>query len=148
MLPKLKYIKKEKNRGRKETRIVKVYENYLNKENRKNWESVRSIIQVDRIVKEKGKTSKETAYFISDLGADAQYFYEATRNHWNIESFHYIKDVTFLEDRWKVRTGNAPANYSIMRTLAINIFRQNGFNKIQEVVERCANNVGFMAGLF
>jgi predicted transposase YbfD/YdcC len=67
--------------------------------------------------------------------------------HWNIESFHYIKDKTFLEDDWKVKTKNAPANYSIIRNLAINIFRHRGYDQIQEVVEKCANNVGFMMSL-
>jgi predicted transposase YbfD/YdcC len=127
-----------------------VYDNDLSEENRKNWKSIRSLIQVTRIVIEKEKTKQEVAYFISNLDSNtsARYFLQAIRNHWGIESFHYSKDVTFLEDKWKVRTKNAPVNYSLMRTLAINIFRQNGFQKIQEVMERCANNVRFMRGLF
>jgi len=127
-----------------------VYDNDLNQETRKNWKSIRSLIQVIRIITEKEKTKQEVSYFISNLNANtsARYFAEAIRNHWKIESFHYIKDVTFSEDKWRVRTKNAPLNYSLMRTLSINIFRQNGFQKIQEVMERCANNVGFMRGLF
>lgn len=127
-----------------------MYDNDLNEENRKNWKSVQTLIQVTRIVTEKEKTTQEVAYFISNLDSStsARYFSQAVRNHWKIESFHYIKDVTFSEDKWKVRMKNAPVNYSLMRTLAINIFRQNGFQKIQEVVERCANNVRFMRGLF
>ena len=34
-----------------------------------------------------------------------------------------------------------------MRNLAINIFRHRGFDCIQEAIEKCANNVGFMMGL-
>lgn len=128
---------------------MKVYENCLNEENKKKWEGVRSIIEVERIIKIKEKTTKEIAYFITDLkpAIGAKYFYEGIRSHWQIESFHYIKDKTFLEDNWKVRTKNAPANYSIIRNLAINIFRNRGFNCIQEAVEKCANNVGFMMRL-
>ena len=133
-----------------EGRKVKVYPVNLSKERRKKWNSVRSIIQVHRQVKEKGETREETAYFISDLPSTtpAKYFYEGTREHWHIESFHYIKDVVFLEDKWKVRTKNAPGNYSLIRNMVINIFRQHEFESIQATIEKCANNVPFMMGLF
>lgn len=144
-----KYAKKEKNKGRVEKRTVRVYENNLNRQNKKKWESVRSIIEVKRETTTKGKLSKETAYFISDLKPTmgAKYFYEGIRSHWQIETFHYIKDKTFLEDAWKVKTKNAPANYSLIRNLAINIFRNRGFDCIQEAIEKCANNVPFMMSL-
>jgi len=105
---------------------------------------------VERVVEFKKKTTKEIAYFISDLKPEtgARYFCEGIRDHWQIESFHYIKDKTFLEDAWKVKTKNASANYSIIRNLAINIFRNRGFDCIQEAIEKCANNVEFMLGLF
>ena len=144
-----KYSKKEKNRGRIEKRTVKIYKNNLNEFNKKKWKSVNSIIEVERIVTKKEKTTKEIAYFISDLKPEigAKYFFESIRAHWQIESFHYIKDKTFLEDAWKVKTKNAPANYSIIRNLSINIFRHRGYDCIQEVIEKCANNVEFMMSL-
>lgn len=145
-----KYSRKEKNRGRIEKRTLKIYKNHLNEFNKEKWKSVNSIIEVERVVKIKDKTTKEIAYFISDLKPEtgAKYFFESIRLHWQIESFHYIKDTTFLEDAWKVKTKNAPANYSIIRNLAINIFRHRGLNCIQEAIEKCANNVGFMMSLF
>ncbi len=144
-----KYSKKEKNKGRMEKRTVKVYKSKLNKENKKKWKSVQSIIEVKRETVDKGKLSKETVYFISDLKPEigAKYFYQGIRNHWQIETFHNIKDKAFLEDDWKVRTKNAPANYSLIRNLAINIFRQHGFDCIQAIIEKCANNVPFMMTL-
>ena len=132
-----------------EKRTVKVYKNNLNKENKKKWGSINSIIEINREIIIRGKTSKEIAYFISDLKPEigAKYFYQGIRSHWQIETFHYIKDKTFLEDDWKVRTKNAPANYSIIRNLAINIFRQHKFECIQATIEKCANNVPFMMSL-
>ena len=128
---------------------MKVSKNNLDEANKKKWESVNSIIEVERIVKFKEKTTKEIAYFISDLKPEvgAKYFYEGIRSHWQIESFHYIKDKTFLEDDWKVKTKHAPANYSLIRNLAINIFRNRGFDCIQKAIEKCANNVPFMLSL-
>ena len=104
---------------------------------------------MDRLVKCKGKEAKETAYFISSLSSktDAKIFNEGIRGHWNIESFHYIKDVVFGEDKSKVKTKNSPCNYSIIRNLVINIFRKNNLHKMQETIEKCANNVPFMMSL-
>lgn len=126
-----------------------MYKNNLNKLNKKKWKSVNSIIEVERIIAFKKKTTEEIAYFISDLKPEtgAKYFFESIRSHWQVESFHYIKDKTFLEDAWKIKTKNAPANYSIIRNLAINIFRNRGLDCIQEAIEKCANNVGFMMSL-
>lgn len=126
-----------------------MYKNNLNKLNKKKWKSVNSIIEVERIIKIKEKTTKEIAYFISDLKpkTGSKYFFESIRSHWQIESFHYIKDKVFLEDDWKVKTKNAPANYSIIRNLVINIFRQHKFNCIQAMIEKCANNIPFMMTL-
>lgn len=146
-----RYYKKEKNKGRIEKRTVTVYKNKLNKENKRKWKSIQSVIEVKRKVTDnKGKISKETAYFISDLKpkTGAKYFYQGTRNHWQIEVFHNIKDKAFLEDDWKVKVKNAPANYSLIRNLVINIFRQHDFDCIQAIIEKCANNVPFMMSLF
>ena len=111
---------------------------------------MKSFVQVHRKVACRGKITEETAYFISSLPPQTKVrvFNEGVRSHWNIESFHYIKDVTFGEDRSKVKTGNAPVNYSLVRNLAINIFRKNNLHKIQEATEKCANNVPFMMSLF
>lgn len=127
-----------------------MYKSNLDTRNKKKWDNVRSVIEVKREVTNKGKLSEEIAYFISDLPHEigARYFYEGVRNHWQIETFHYIKDKTFLEDDWKVRTKNAPANYSLLRNVCINIFRQHGFECMQATVEKCANNVPFMMSLF
>lgn len=105
---------------------------------------------MNRIVKHKDKVTEETVYFISSLSpkTEARVFNEGIRSHWSIESFHYIKDVIFGEDRSKVKTKNAPCNYSIIRNLVINIFRKNNLHSIQATVERCANNVPFMMSLF
>ncbi len=116
----------------------------------KKWSGLKSIIEVKRTVILKEKETKETAYFISSLPAtmSARKLNKGVRNHWKIESFHHIKDVTFREDKWKVKTKNAPANYSLIRNLVINIFRRNGFESMQATIEKCANNVPFMWGLF
>jgi len=141
-------VTKEKNRGRYEKRVCKIYNNF-NGIDRKKWKGLKSLVKVDRITTNKKKISKETAYFISSLrpSTSAKIFSEGIRSHWQIESFHYIKDVTFKEDQWKVKTKNAPANYSLIRNIAINIFRNNNLENIQEATEKCANNIPFIMSL-
>lgn len=132
-----------------EKRVCKVFSNLENIDAKK-WAGIKSILCVERTVEHKNKTMKEAAYFISSLSAStkAKVFNEGIGSHWSIESFHYIKDVAFGEDRSKVKTKNAPCNYSIIRNLIINIFRKNNLNKIQETIEKCANNVPYMMTLF
>jgi hypothetical protein len=43
---------------------------------------------------------------------------------------HWVKDVVFKEDASRVYQGNTPANFSIVRAIAINIFRQNGYDSV------------------
>jgi len=43
-----------------------------------------------------------------------------------------FKDVIFNEDDSTILTGNAPANLSVMRTIALNILRRNGYSSITQ----------------
>ncbi len=46
------------------------------------------------------------------------------RAHWSVKSMHYIKDMTFGEDFFLMRTKNAPTNFSIIRNIAMNLLRR------------------------
>ena len=39
---------------------------------------------------------------------------------------HWVRDVTYQEDKWLVRTGNAPRVMASLRSLAISILRLDG----------------------
>jgi len=39
---------------------------------------------------------------------------------------------------------NAPANYSLIENISINIFRNNNFKSMQIPMKKCANNVVFI----
>jgi predicted transposase YbfD/YdcC len=58
-------------------------------------------------------------------------FANGIRQHWGIENrLHWVKDVVFKEDSCRIRTGNAPANFSIVRAISIDIIRRNGYDSI------------------
>ena len=53
------------------------------------------------------------------------------RGHWQIENrLHWVRDVTYDEDRSQVRTGSAPRVMASLRNLAISALRLNGHTNI------------------
>jgi hypothetical protein len=53
------------------------------------------------------------------------------RGHWGIEErLHWVRDVTYDEDRSQVRTGNGPRVMASLRNLAIAILRLTGHASI------------------
>jgi predicted transposase YbfD/YdcC len=78
-----------------------------------------------------GKKYHEIVCYISSLMATASEFASGIRGHWEIENrLHWVKDVVFKEDASTIRKGNAPANLSIIRTIAMNILRRNNYTSI------------------
>jgi predicted transposase YbfD/YdcC len=95
------------------------------------WEKLTSIGMVESVRVVNGKTSVETRYFISSLKNDAQQIAKAIRVHWSVEnSLHWVLDVAFKEDNSRIRKDNAPANFAVLRHIAINIIGQNKSRKL------------------
>jgi predicted transposase YbfD/YdcC len=67
------------------------------------------VAQVRRTVTKKGKKTVEVVYLItSDSRADPATLAAWIRGHWEIENkLHWVRDVTYQEDKSLVRTGNA-----------------------------------------
>lgn len=81
------------------------------------------LIRVDATREVKGVETSEVRYYISDEKVcDAAYYNMLVRGHWSIENkLHWHLDVTFKEDRCRVRTGNAPENLSTIRKIALQL---------------------------
>jgi len=134
----------EKNRGRVELRELTIYKGGMDL--KYEWDKLKYVIQVKRTVKHKdGKITEETAYFITNLRESAKFFNKGIREHWNIEnSLHYVKDVVFKEDRLKIRSGMAPQNFSLLRSLVMNVLRKNGYRSIMQATRLLALNIRAM----
>ncbi len=150
-------ISMEKNKGRFEIRSVSVYGAFYGA--RKDWAGFRSIIVVDRIRRSSssdwyGKKkvfdeTREVSYYISSLKptAGAAKFAECIRSHWAIEnSLHWVKDVTLGEDASRIRSGNAPENMSLLRNIALNIFRKNGYTNIAQAIRMMSHEIPLLWG--
>jgi predicted transposase YbfD/YdcC len=47
------------------------------------------------------------------------------RSHWGIENgLHWVLDVAFREDDSRIRKGNAPQNFAVLRHIALNLLKQ------------------------
>jgi predicted transposase YbfD/YdcC len=90
------------------------------------------VAQLRRTVTAKGKKTIEVAYLItSDGEADPATLAAWARGHWEIKNrLHWIRDVTYQEDKPLVRTGNAPRVMASLRNLAISILRMDGHSNI------------------
>ena len=63
--------------------------------------------------------------------ADARALLGHLRGHWGIENkVHYVRDVTFDEDRSQTRTGAGPQVMAALRNLALTLLRRAGHPNI------------------
>ncbi|MCF7506101.1 ISAs1 family transposase [Vibrio sp. L3-7] len=122
--------------GRIETRLCEqliVDRNWLGKGYR--WDGLQSVIKVTATVEEKlsGKQSKETRWYISSLTLNAQQALDAIRSHWQVESMHWMLDVTFREDESRIRRGTGALAFNVLRKIALSLFKQDTSKSISMV---------------
>jgi predicted transposase YbfD/YdcC len=99
----------------------------------------------DRLVVATGERSSETVYALCTAPfelAKPQQIAAWLRQHWTIEnSVHYVRDVTFDEDRSSVRTGTTHQIMATIRNTVINLHRLHGADNIAEACRTTAFNI-------
>lgn len=106
------------------------------------WEGVRQIVRIERAGRRSGKLFRETMFYISSLALDAVGFAERIRAHWHIENrLHWVKDVVLKEDSAPLCDGHAPINFAVIRTMAINLLRSQGFDSITQGIRQVAHDI-------
>jgi predicted transposase YbfD/YdcC len=122
-------------KGRKEVRSIKVT-SALNDYLKPDWPGVAQVAQLTRTVTvtKTGVTTTEVVYLITTLPpsqASPLRLLELVRGHWCIENrSHYVRDVTFQEDRSRLRTGNAPQIMASFRNLVITLIHRHASSQI------------------
>ena len=120
--------------GRIETRTLKV----LTTVRGIGFPHARQVIQItrDRVAVATGERSREVVYAICSVAfehAHPRVIAAWLREHWSIENaVHWVRDITFDEDRSTVRTGTAPQVMASLRNTALNLHRLAGSDNIAE----------------
>ncbi len=97
---------------------------------REEWEGLRSVVMIEAERFIGDELSVETRYYLSSLPNDARLLNEAVRSHWAVEnSLHWVLDVTFQEDRSRIRKENAPENFGLLRRLALCLLKKETTSK-------------------
>lgn len=109
---------------------------------------VKTTFRLDRHVSKLDGTGRgsETVYGITSRAVandqEALQLLELVRGHWRIEnSLHWVRDVTFDEDRSQVRTASGPRVLATLRNLAISVLRLAQATSIAKALRWCARNV-------
>ncbi|MEU8799629.1 ISAs1 family transposase [Spirillospora sp. NPDC048819] len=119
-----------KGRGRRTRRTIKVASAPAWIE----FTGAAQIAQLRRTVTRGGKKTVEVVYLVTSAdghSADPATLASWVRGHRHIENrLHWVRDVTYQEDKSLVRTGNAPRVMATLRSFAISLLRLDGHANI------------------
>ncbi|MEG4026657.1 ISAs1 family transposase [Microcoleus sp. S13C4] len=111
------------------------------------WAGLHTIVIVERVRHLWNKTTHEVQFYLSSLPVDAQLNGRAIRQHWGIENqVHWSLDVTFNEDKSRIRSLNSPQNFALVRRLALNALNQETTlqRSLRQKIKRAAMNNDYM----
>lgn len=113
-----------------------------------DWPGLRRVLKMERriTIKRTGVEREEEAYAITSLDkgrASEEQLLRLWREHWHIENkLHYVRDVTFKEDKSQVRGGDIPEVMATLRNAAITLMRVEGATNIAAACRRYAAQPG------
>jgi predicted transposase YbfD/YdcC len=111
--------------GRIETRTTTVIHDVTWLQERHAWPGLKAVVMVESSREISGKTEHETRFYITSLVMLAHLLGSVVRSHWAIEnSLHWVMDMVFRDDECRVRTENAPANFTTIKHMAHNLLRR------------------------
>jgi predicted transposase YbfD/YdcC len=117
--------------GRIETRTYTAFHTIEWLKERHNWPGLNGVIMVESRREIPGATpgtykiEEETRFYITSLVWLAHQLGPVVRSHWAIEnSLHWVMDMIFRDDECRVRTENAPANFTTLKHMASNLLRK------------------------
>jgi predicted transposase YbfD/YdcC len=107
-----------------------------------DWPYLAQVCRLERSVTRKGRNTQEVAYAVTSLSsqqANPWQLLTLWRGHWGIENrVHWVRDVTFDEDRCQVRSGAAPQVMAALRNITISLLRLAGKPNIAAALRRHA----------
>ena len=82
----------------------------------------------------KGKLSIDDRYYITSSTLSAEKLLNSIREHWGIENkVHWLLDVTFAEDKCRIRKDHGPKNIATIRRWVLNLLRAHPSKKSMNI---------------
>ena len=109
-----------------------------------DWPGLAQVFELGRhvITQKTGQERVEVVYGVTSLTpkrATPERLLELVRGHWHIENkSHWVRDVTFDEDRSQIRCGNIPQVMAALRNTAVGLLRWAGQTNIAAACRRLA----------
>jgi len=109
-----------------------------------DWPGLAQVFELGRhvIIPNTGQERVEVVYGVTSLSperATPERVLALVRGHWQIENkSHWVRDVTFDEDRSQVRCGNIPHVMAALRNTTIGLLRWAGHTNIAAACRRLA----------
>ncbi|MER8467826.1 ISAs1 family transposase, partial [Mesorhizobium sp. M1396] len=111
--------------GRIETRDITVIHDIDWLQQSHQWPGLKSVVMVQSTREVAGKIERETRFYITSLVLIASLIGPLIRDHWAVEnSLHWVLDMVFRDDECRLRTDHAPANFTTIKHMALNLIRR------------------------
>ena len=90
-----------------------------------DWPGLRSIIRYEKRTEHlvSGKKTTEVRYYLSNLTGPVNVAAMAIRQHWQVESFHWLLDVVFNDDANMTVNRRASGNMSLIKKMVLSLYR-------------------------
>lgn len=92
---------------------------------RHDWPGLQGVVMVESTREIQGRIEQETRFYLTSLAWLASQLGPVIRGHWTVEnSLHWVLDMIFRDDECRVRTDHAPANFTTLKHMALNLIRK------------------------
>ncbi|MEL7226430.1 MAG: ISAs1 family transposase [Cyanobacteria bacterium P01_D01_bin.36] len=140
--------------GRVERRTVSLYRDIESLPNADQWAGLKTIVKVTsyrHILKGQYLLIRPPAirYYISSLEESVESFARRIRDYWQVENkVHYVRDVTQGEDASRIRVQPLPNIFALARNLALNLYRDHGFDNMAQAQRKAGHGLDLIKSLF
>jgi predicted transposase YbfD/YdcC len=121
----------EKGHGRIETRIYTASSNvdWIGAEKsypgQPRFENINTLVKAVNRTEYADRCTFDTRLYISSAPLDIERLADASRDHWGVESMHWLLDVAFKDDLSRYRSGHGAKNMAVVRRFALGLVRAN-----------------------
>ncbi len=114
---------------------------------RERWVGASCIIELVSTGRRDGKPFHHIHLFITTLRTSPKALLRLVRQHWAIENqWHWPRDTQLGEDAHRYSQRNVVQVLALLRTLALNLLRCNGFRSVRAGLMAVAHDISRMLG--